>query len=164
MTVDFIIKCICVAGEYSNGLWHGLPELKVSNTNRPHTQYWRAQCPKCGRGGIIDYPSAFKCLDAWNKMQKDLYRAQGIEIPFAQPEQPSGRKACFTAPQCSCHDCPNAWHSEAVKRYGENVADDMGMERIPCKECHYNTGKCEDCLFQGNPDYCPEESEGGDGN
>ena len=28
----------------------------------------------------------------------------------------------------------------------------MGFERISCKECYYNTGKCEDCLFFNGSD------------
>ena len=155
MTVDFIIPCICTT---ENRRFSGMPVLKPQNTNRPHTQYWRAQCPRCGRGGIIDYPSVFKCMDAWNKMQKGLYQSDGIEIPFTQPKEQNGRRGCFTAPQCSCGDCPNSWFSVAEERYGE-VAYDMGFEHVDCKDCHYNTGKCEDCLFEGNPDYCPKEHE-----
>lgn len=155
MTVDFIIPCICTT---ENRRFSGMPLLKPQNMNRPHVQYWKAQCPCCGRGGIIEYPSVFKCLDAWNKMQKDLRHAQGIEIPFTQPKEQNGRCRCFTAPQCSCSDCPNSWFSVAEERYGE-AAYDMGFEHVDCKNCYYNTGECKDCMFEGNPEFCPEESE-----
>lgn len=71
------------------------------------------------------------------------------------------RKPCFSAPQCSTADCPNIQCDAFEDRY-DCPASDAGLERIKCKDCYYNTGKCEDCLFQGNPDYCPEESEGDD--
>ena len=93
-------------------------------------------------------------------MQKGLYQSNGIEIPFAQPKEQYGRRKCFSAPQCSYGDCPNSWFSVAEERYGES-AYDMGFEHVDCKDCHYNTGKCEDCLFEGNPDYCEEEVQNG---
>ena len=56
-------------------------------------------------------------------------------------------KQCFTSYHCTCGDCPNAQYDIADDRYGFGIAEDMGLEKISCKECRYNTGKCEDCLF-----------------
>lgn len=56
-------------------------------------------------------------------------------------------KQCFTSCHCTCGDCPNAQYDAANNRYGFGIAEDMGLEKISCKECRYNTGKCEDCLF-----------------
>ena len=55
-------------------------------------------------------------------------------------------KQCFVNVHCSI-DCPNFQFDIADERYGYGIAEDMGFERISCKECYYNTGKCEDCLF-----------------
>ena len=67
------------------------------------------------------------------------------------------RKLCFTACACCTGDCPNIQCDSFEERF-DCPASDAGLERIKCKDCHYNTGKCEDCLFQGNPDYCEKEA------
>ena len=56
------------------------------------------------------------------------------------------KKKCFVNFHCS-YDCPNFTIDIANNRYGYGIAEDMGFKRIRCKECYYNTGKCEDCLF-----------------
>lgn len=56
-------------------------------------------------------------------------------------------KQCFTSCHCTCGDCPNVQYDIANNRYGFGIAEDMGLEKISCKECRYNTGKCKDCLF-----------------
>ena len=55
-------------------------------------------------------------------------------------------KQCFVNVHCSI-DCPNFQIDIANERYGYGIAEDMGFERIRCKDCYHNTGKCEDCLF-----------------
>ena len=55
-------------------------------------------------------------------------------------------KQCFVNAHCSI-DCPNFQFDIANERYGYGIAEDMGLERISCKECYYNTGECDDCLF-----------------
>lgn len=69
------------------------------------------------------------------------------------------RKQCFTAPQCSCAECPNIQCDAIEERY-DIPASDAGLERIKCKDCHYNTGKCEDCLFRFDKKECPEVQNG----
>ena len=70
------------------------------------------------------------------------------------------RKQCFVNYHCSS-DCPNAEYEMANDRYGFGIADDMGLEKISCKQCRYNTGRCEDCLFIHSKD-CPEYKESED--
>lgn len=65
---------------------------------------------------------------------------------------------CFTSYHCTCGECPNAQYDIANNRYGFGIAEDMGLEKINCKECCYNTGKCEDCMFNGT-DECTKEKE-----
>ena len=42
----------------------------------------------------------------------------------------------------------------ANDRYGYGVADDMGLKKISCKHCPYNSGKCNDCIFEHSIE-CP---------
>lgn len=71
------------------------------------------------------------------------------------------RKQCFVNYHCSNGDCPNTEHEMADDRYGYGTADDMGLEKISCKQCRYNTGRCEDCLFEHSKD-CHEYKESED--
>lgn len=65
------------------------------------------------------------------------------------------RKHCFTSCACVTGCCPNIQCDEIEELYGI-PASDAGHERIKCKDCIYNTGECEDCLFCGDADYCPD--------
>ena len=55
-------------------------------------------------------------------------------------------KQCFVNAYCSIN-CPNSQIDMADERYGYGIARDMGLEKISCKVCRYNTGKCDDCLL-----------------
>lgn len=57
----------------------------------------------------------------------------------------STRHKCFVNIHCSS-DCPNFAVSEFEYIY-DIPASDAGLERIQCRDCHYNTGRCEDCLL-----------------
>lgn len=72
MKVDKILPCICTP-EYDDvaSLYDGMPLLKVSG-GKPNT-YFTPFCPKCGRGGLIEYKSAYLALRAWNEMQHELH-------------------------------------------------------------------------------------------
>ncbi|MBQ9461008.1 MAG: hypothetical protein IJU51_03700 [Clostridia bacterium] len=65
------------------------------------------------------------------------------------------KKKCFVNPHC-IYDCPNFATDRINDKYGYGIADDMGLEEVKCKYCHYETGECEDCLFYGSKD-CPEK-------
>ena len=163
MTVERVLPCICSSAKLNDDRFCGMPVLQVVNTNRSNLQYWRVQCPKCGRGGILDFNSAYKALKSWNDMQRMLHNSVGVyKIPLAAHEcymPRTGKRKCFTAGACSGSECPNIQYDSIDEKYGYGIADDMGLERIKCKDCKYNTGKCEDCIFHGNPDYCPEVSD-----
>lgn len=70
------------------------------------------------------------------------------------------RKQCFVNVHCAI-DCPNFQFDIANERYGYGIAEDMGLERISCKKCHYNTGKCDDCLFFNDPECAEYEGKNG---
>ena len=96
-----------------------------------------------------------------------------IEMPYGTGESLAGefikaymevqldvemkRKQCFVNYHCSS-DCPNAEYETADSRYGFGIADDMGLKEIKCKDCHYDSGRCEDCLLEHSKD-CPEYKE-----
>lgn len=64
------------------------------------------------------------------------------------------RRKCFVNGHC-CFDCPNFEIQMVDERYGYGIAEDMGLEEIKCKDCHYNSGKCKDCLLEYSTD-CPK--------
>ena len=69
-----IISCICSEPVNKYGdIYDGMPQLKVTDYNEKcNTQYYEAFCPKCGRGGLIQFKSAYLALKNWNEMQKNL--------------------------------------------------------------------------------------------
>ena len=69
-------------------------------------------------------------------------------------------KSCFVNAHCS-YDCPNFQIDIPNEKYGYGIADDMGLEKVSCKQCRYDTGRCEDCLFVNSKD-CPEYKESED--
>ena len=58
---------------------------------------------------------------------------------------------------CSTSDCPDIQCDMADNKWGYGIAEDMGLERIDCKDCAYNDKHCtcEDCYFKDSSD-CPE--------
>ena len=83
MTVDKIIPCVCTDHNptVADSVYYGMPQLKVSGATSYHKQFWTAFCPVCGRGGCVEYKSAYLALKAWNDMQKSLYEFEkGIFI------------------------------------------------------------------------------------
>lgn len=78
MTVDRINPCVCCIDDYEychtgNSLY-GMPKLLVTNSLKPHRQFWSVYCPKCGRGSKLDqFESPYKALRSWNLMQANLY-------------------------------------------------------------------------------------------
>lgn len=74
MTVDKILPCICIDHEPNecDSVYYGMPQLKVSSGNIPHRQFWTVYCPNCGRGGLLEFKSAYLALKDWNVMQEHL--------------------------------------------------------------------------------------------
>lgn len=75
MRLAGITPCICCEANYAEGhinsVYYGMPQLRVAG-GLSGNQYYDAYCPKCGRGGLIQYKSAYLALKAWNEMQYDL--------------------------------------------------------------------------------------------
>lgn len=70
-----IIPCVCteLKNDGSDSVYSGMPILYVTDYYEScDTQFYAAKCPKCGRGGLIQYKSAYLALRAWNKMQKQV--------------------------------------------------------------------------------------------
>ncbi len=69
-------------------------------------------------------------------------------------------KSCFCSFACvDGHRCPNAQIEAVNDKYGYGIADDIGLEPVPCSKCRYNSGQCSDCIFQ-NTDYCSDCDNG----
>ena len=51
----------------------------------------------------------------------------------------SKRQEYFVNGHCCC-DCPNFEIQTADERYGYGIAEDMGLEEVECRDCHYNRG------------------------
>lgn len=83
-TVEKIVPCICTQKQrnktewYDFSVYHGMPQLKVSDGITEHTQFWSAFCPSCKRGGCIEYKSPYFALKHWNEMQTELWKNEEI--------------------------------------------------------------------------------------
>ena len=66
------------------------------------------------------------------------------------------KKSCFVNSHC-CIDCPN-FAIDEFENFYDLPASDAGLERTKCKDCHYETGLCKDCLFYNSKE-CPEYKE-----
>lgn len=79
MKVRKVIPCICSPNweneQTANG-YYGMPQLRVYGGS---DRYFDAYCPKCGRGGLLQYKSAYLALKEWNEMQQSLRRIAIIE-------------------------------------------------------------------------------------
>ena len=60
-------------------------------------------------------------------------------------------KNCFSSFHCS-YDCPNFQIDIVNERYGYGIADDIGLEKINCNDCFYNSFECKDCIFEHSVD------------
>lgn len=83
MTVERITPCVCCDHDPTgaDSVYYGMPILRVAGNYTPHRQYWEAQCPACGRGGIFQYKSAYLALKHWNELMDRCYRMEGKQIP-----------------------------------------------------------------------------------
>ena len=75
MKVNKIIPCICCdhKPDCGDSVYYGMPQLKVTD----RMNFFEAYCPNCGRGGLIQYKSAYLAIKGWNEVQQRL-RKYGI--------------------------------------------------------------------------------------
>ena len=76
MKIDKIIPCVCCDHEPDCGdsVYYGMPQLKVCAGE--NQEFYEAFCPNCGRGGLIQFKSAYLALKDWNEMQERLHTIQ----------------------------------------------------------------------------------------
>lgn len=62
-----IIPCVCCEHESSvaDSIYYGMPQIKVTKDMK----YYEAFCPICGRGGLLQFKSAYLAIKDWNEMQ-----------------------------------------------------------------------------------------------
>lgn len=63
----------------------------------------------------------------------------------------------FCNGNCS-YRCPNATIEAYDEKWGGPAAEDMGLEKVECKDCYLNEERCDYCYFQ-NTEECPEYKE-----
>lgn len=65
-------------------------------------------------------------------------------------------KECSNFCNANCsYRCPNAVIEAYDERWGGPAAEDMGLEKVQCRDCHLNEIRCDYCYFHGTKD-CPE--------
>lgn len=82
MRVDKIETCICCDHEptVADSAFYGMPEMKISYSDFNHKYWFVPYCPKCGRGGILEFKSAYLALKNWNDMQARLKKNSEIWV------------------------------------------------------------------------------------
>lgn len=82
-----ITPCVCIdhVPTTADSVHYGMPELKLSCNMKWFTPY----CPVCGRGGMMEYKSAYLAIKGWNAMQNGLWE-------FRKREE-AGEDALFEA-------------------------------------------------------------------
>jgi len=63
-------------------------------------------------------------------------------------------KPCFVNFHCSV-DCPNFQIDMLSDKFGREIVEDIGLKEVNCRDCYYNSCKCDDCLFENSKE-CPE--------
>lgn len=75
MKVGEILPCVCTQdADLTADGYAGMPILR---TYGGADNYFNYQCPNCGRGGLLQFKSAYLALKDWNEMQRNL-RIGGI--------------------------------------------------------------------------------------
>lgn len=82
MTVERILPCVCCdnlsSADASDLHEYGMPILIPNNSMEKHKQFWTVKCPRCGRGGMFQYTSAYLALKDWNDLIKTCRRQDAI--------------------------------------------------------------------------------------
>ena len=87
---ETIRPCVCMAkAEANNSMYAGMPALIPTRNDDPERYphvYWEIKCPRCGRGGILQFKTVNAAIKHWNKMQDDLWKSvDGFNLPFCYP-------------------------------------------------------------------------------
>ena len=87
---ETIRPCVCCKDvDNDHGMYTGMPALIPTRNDEPEKFpqiYWETKCPKCGRGGILQYKSVHAALRSWNESQDRLWQnMDGFDIPMFYP-------------------------------------------------------------------------------
>lgn len=69
MKLTHISRCVCSIYDSDDSIYCGMPQLKVT----ADMQFFEVFCPKCGRGGLSQFKSAYLALKFWNELQSECY-------------------------------------------------------------------------------------------
>lgn len=63
-----VIPCVCCDHKPDAGdsVYYGMPQLKITG----NMEYFEIFCPKCGRGGLMQWGSAYQAVKHWNDVQR----------------------------------------------------------------------------------------------
>ena len=72
MKVGKIIPCVCSPNWEEKHIESGYYGMPILRTYGGADGYFECVCPNCGRGGMIQFKSAYLALRDWNMMQEHL--------------------------------------------------------------------------------------------
>ena len=63
-----VIPCVCCdhKPDVGDSIYYGMPQLKITG----NMEYFEIFCPKCGRGGLMQWGSAYQAVKHWNDVQR----------------------------------------------------------------------------------------------
>lgn len=75
MRVKRIYPCVCITQKPDTAVstYYGMPELRVVSSESGG-EFWQIRCPRCRRGGLLEFRSQYYALKDWNEMQLGLWR------------------------------------------------------------------------------------------
>lgn len=79
MTNKYIVPCVCIKYKLDSSVSvnYGMPILKITPTwldnHGEAYNYYEAVCPRCGRGGLHQFKSAYLALRWWNNLMEQLW-------------------------------------------------------------------------------------------
>lgn len=131
MTVERITPCVCCDHLPNEADAHdyGMPVLIPCNGLKPFQQFWEAKCPQCGRGGLVQYKSAYLALRGWNELMAECYATQ--ESPFSEEPDELSAQECSDNAQTA--DEPNLTSDEPTGQKRKSILLtelDLGREAV----------------------------------
>ncbi len=77
-----VIPCVCCdhKSDAGDSVYYGMPQLKIT----ANMEYFEIFCPRCGRGGLTQWESAYQAVKHWNDVQRraKLLKMEGTHDEF----------------------------------------------------------------------------------
>ena len=75
MRVKEVFPCVCIGSKPDTAVstYYGMPELRTNGS------FWQIRCPRCGRGGLMEFSSQYYALkDEVKEVEKIRRSVKGI--------------------------------------------------------------------------------------